>query len=435
MLLLLAMPGRVMGLPSVIRVEALILQVWSSATVSTQSQSHRNRSSVRRRMPLTAVAAVVALLLSACGGGDAGSKEPKAEPKPVVEITPNIEDDAKNVAIDKVVKVNVAKGRLDDVMLTGAKGAKVRGTMSEDGLVWSAGDVLEPTAGYTLSVTATGSDGKQLESKTKFATEDLGLDRQTYPSIAPLDGETVGVGMPIIVTYDLPVENKAAFEKKMKVNTTPKQEGSWYWVSDKEAHYRPRTYWQANSTVNVKLNINSVPAGGGVFGQKNREITFNTGDAHVYRANAQTHQMEIFNNGQKIRTIPITTGKEGFITRSGVKVIIEKFKRKTMNSETIGIGEGDQEYYNMEGVKWALRLTFSGEFVHGAPWSVAQQGSANVSHGCTGMSDENAKFLYDMSRRGDVVETVGTDRQMTFSNGWGDWNTSYDAYQAGSALA
>ena len=403
--------------------------------MSTQSPSRRISSSVRSRAPLSALVVVVALLLTACGGGDPSSKDSKPEPKPVVQITPNVESGASGVKIDKVVKVNVAKGRLDDVMLTGAKGAKVRGRMSEDGLVWSAGDVLEPTANYTLSVTATGTDGKQLKSKTTFSTEDLGLDRQAYPSIAPLDGETVGVGMPVIVTYDLPVKNKAAFEKKMKVTTTPEQEGSWYWVSDKEAHYRPRTYWQANSTVNVKLNINSVPAGDGIFGQKNREITFKTGDAHIYRANAQTHQMEVFNNGQKIRTIPITTGKEGFITRSGVKVIIEKFERKTMNSETIGIGQGDREYYNMEGVKWAMRLTFSGEFIHGAPWSVAQQGKANVSHGCTGMSDADAKFLYDMTRRGDVVETVGTDRQMTFGNGWGDWNTSYDEYQAGSALS
>ena len=409
-------------------------QVWSSLTVSTQSPFRRPSVFARRRVLLTTAAAALAPVLAACGA-DPASKEPKKPAEPTVQITPNIENNATGVAVDKVVKVEVAKGRLDEVMLTGAKGTKVRGTITEDGLSWSAGEVLEPTASYTLSVTATGDDGLQQKSQTKFSTEDLGLDRQTYPSIAPLNGETVGVGMPIIVTYDLPVKNKAAFEKKMIVESTPKQEGSWYWVSDKEVHYRPRTYWQANSTINVKLNINSVPAGGGIFGQKDREITFKTGDAHIYRANAQTHQMEVFKNGQKIKTIPITTGKEGFITRSGVKVIIEKFKRKTMNSETIGINQGDREYYNMEGVKWAMRLTFSGEFIHGAPWSVAQQGNANVSHGCTGMSDENAKFLYDMTRRGDVVETVGTNREMTFSNGWGDWNTSYEEYQAGSALA
>ncbi len=37
-----------------------------------------------------------------------------------------------------------------------------------------------------------------------------------------------------------------------------------------------------------------------------------------------------------------------------------------------------------------MRLTYSGEFIHAAPWSVGSQGSANVSHGCTGMSTANA---------------------------------------------
>jgi hypothetical protein len=81
-----------------------------------------------------------------------------------------------------------------------------------------------------------------------------------------------------------------------------------------------------------------------------------------------------------------------------------------------------------------MRVTYSGEFIHAAPWSVADQGHDNVSHGCTGMSDSNAAWLYGMSRRGDVVEYVGTGRPMTFTNGWGDWNMSYADYRAGSAL-
>ena len=57
-----------------------------------------------------------------------------------------------------------------------------------------------------------------------------------------------------------------------------------------------------------------------------------------------------------------------------------------------------------------MRVTYSGEFIHAAPWSVGSQGCANVSHGCTGMSTDNADWLYHMSVRGDVVEYVGTDR-------------------------
>ncbi len=151
--------------------------------------------------------------------------------------------------------------------------------------------------------------------------------------------------------------------------------------------------------------------------------------------NAQTHQLKAFSNGKLLRTIPITTGKPGFTTRSGVKVIIEKFDTKRMNSETVGIAQNDPEAYDIDDVKWAMRVTYSGEFLHAAPWSVGSQGYANVSHGCTGMSTENAGWLYSISKRGDVVEYTGTDRQMTLTNGYGDWNASFADYRKGSALS
>jgi lipoprotein-anchoring transpeptidase ErfK/SrfK len=142
--------------------------------------------------------------------------------------------------------------------------------------------------------------------------------------------------------------------------------------------------------------------------------------------------MKVFSNGTLLRTIPITTGKPGFTTRSGTKVIIEKFDSKRMNSETVGIG--GSEAYDIDNVQWAMRLTYSGEFIHAAPWSVGSQGYANVSHGCTGMSTDNAAWLYAMSRRGDVVEYTGTDRPMTLDNGYGDWNESFATYSQASAL-
>ena len=83
-----------------------------------------------------------------------------------------------------------------------------------------------------------------------------------------------------------------------------------------------------------------------------------------------------------------------------------------MNSETVGI-TARATRYNIKGVQWAMRVTYSGEFLHAAPWSVASQGHANVSHGCTGMSTANADWLYHMTNVGDVVEYTGTDKPMT----------------------
>ena len=143
--------------------------------------------------------------------------------------------------------------------------------------------------------------------------------------------------------------------------------------------------------------------------------------------------MKVYSNGRLLRTLPITTGKDGFTTRSGTKVIIEKFPSKRMNSETVGIT--GSEAYDLSHVRWAMRVTYSGEFIHAAPWSVASQGLANVSHGCTGMSTSDAAWLYAMSRRGDVVQYTGTDRPMTLTNGYGDWNESFAQWRQGSALS
>jgi lipoprotein-anchoring transpeptidase ErfK/SrfK len=284
-----------------------------------------------------------------------------------------------------------------------------------------------------VKTVAQGTDGKQVRRTSKFTTQDLTLDEQTYPSVAPLAGETVGVGMPVIVTFDVPVTDRASFEKHMDVTSTPSQPGAWHWLSDTEAHWRPKTYWKAGTDVHVDVDVNSIPAGHGIYGQESRKLDFKIGDAHIYKVDAQTHQMKVFSNGTLLRTIPITTGKPGFTTRSGVKVIIEKFDVKRMNSETVGIG--GSEAYDIDDVQWAMRLTYSGEFIHAAPWSVGSQGYANVSHGCTGMSTDNAGWLYAMSRRGDVVQYTGTDRPMTLDNGYGDWNESFAKYSQASALS
>jgi lipoprotein-anchoring transpeptidase ErfK/SrfK len=339
----------------------------------------------------------------------------------------------RDVSVDQRLEVVASGGTLRKVSVTSAAGP-LAGALSDDGTGWLASGRLEPGTAYAVTSVAERSDGRRVVKKSGFATDDLTLDEQTFASVAPLDGETVGVGMPVIVTFDIPVTDRAAIEKHMTVTSTPQQAGSWRWLSDTEAHWRPKSYWKAGTRVTADIDINSVNAGGGIYGQESRTIRFDVGDAHVYRVNAQTHQMQVFSNGSLLRTIPITTGKEGFTTRSGTKVIIEKFLEKRMNSETVGIGQDDPEFYDIDDVQYAMRLTYSGEFIHAAPWSVSSQGSANVSHGCTGMSTADAAWLYDLTLRGDVVEYTGTDRWMTLENGYGDWNLPFADYRTGSAL-
>lgn len=186
--------------------------------------------------------------------------------------------------------------------------------------------------------------------------------------------------------------------------------------------------------MHVEANLNGVPAGGNRFGQQSRVADFTVGRSVVAKVNLATHLMDVYVAGAKARTIPISGGRPGWETRSGVKVIMEKLTNFEMQAESIGLKKGDKNYYEKVTVRHALRLTNSGEFLHSAPWSVSQQGLSNVSHGCTGMSNASSDWVSGTMRIGDVVETTGSAKPMTMGNGYADWNLSWAAYRKGSAL-
>ena len=398
---------------------------------------------MRSRRTWAAAGAAVLLMsvLSACSdspkalGGDNGD-DPSASSSPEsdAEITATIPAGATGVKVNRSLRLNVSDGTFTNVTMTGTSG-RVDGAMSTDKLSWQSTGRLQPGETYRVRGTAVDGDGHETDYGARFTTEALGLDQQTFPSFFPLSGATVGVGMPAIIRFDVPVTNKASIEKHLHVTSVPAQPGSFDWISDQEVHWRPKQYWKAGTKVTVDADIDSVPAGNGVYGQKSRTSTFTIGRSMISKVDMNTHQMRVFRDGKLIRTIPITTGEQPkFTTRSGIKVIVEKYRRKRMNSETVGIDPNGPDGYNIAGVEYAMRVTYSGEFVHAAPWSVAFQGHANVSHGCTGMSTENAGWLYNQSIIGDVVEYTGTTKQMTLTNGIGDWNLPFSQYAEGSAL-
>lgn len=400
---------------------------------------HSKPAPVRRAG--VALVAVSALALAGCtseaGGPRAGGDRPAGEPAaaaqtPEVVVTTSVDDVEGAVSVDEQLEVDVEHGTLERVSVAAA-GALLAGSVEGDGSTWAARGRLEPGMRYSGRVVTLDEDGERRTQRFSFRTEDLPLSRQTYPSIAPLEGETVGVGMPVIVQFDVPVTDRASIERHLSVRSSPRQPGSWHWVSAHEVHWRPKAYWKPGTEVTVDADINSVPAGKGVYGQESREVTFEVGDAVVSKVDVAAHTMQVFVNGQRERIMPISAGKPGFITRSGTKVIIEKVRDKVMDAATLGIAKDDPEYYRLD-VEYAMRVTYSGEFLHAAPWSEGSQGVANVSHGCVGMTTDNAAWLFDLTKRGDVVEVTGSSRKMTLYNGYGDWNASFEEYAEGSAL-
>jgi lipoprotein-anchoring transpeptidase ErfK/SrfK len=372
-----------------------------------------------------------ALMLASCSSSpDEKSAE---DPEAAISLSSNVKDDATGVTVDTIVTASAEHGAVTEASLTSAEGGdKIDGRVT--GGQWVASERLEPGTTYELTVKGTGDDGDEATLERSFSTQALTLQQQTYPSVAPLKGETVGVGMPVIVTFDLPVKRKKLFERNMAISTRKDVEGSWSWISDRVVHYRPKEYWPADTKVNVDLNLNSLPAGNGIYGQQDQTFSFRIGRSVVSTVDVAGSRLTVEIDGERVRSIPVSTGDAKHRTRKGTKVIMEKFPSVDMDAATTGVDSEDPDYYDIEDVKWAMRVTNSGEFLHAAPWSAASHGRANVSHGCTGMSTANASWLYERSKRGDVVEFVNSPRETEPQNGWTDWNVSWDDWLRGSAL-
>lgn len=370
------------------------------------------------------------------GTGEAPAT-PSSTPTPdPVTLTPNVKNKAKDVKVSTVVSVKAGNGKLDKVTLRYAgvsKGKAIKGsvdgTLAKDKASWTAGDRLEPSSTYTMTMSGKNPEGQQTVTKTTFKTQALTLQQQTFAQLQPWKGSTVGVAMPVILTFDVSVKNRKEFEKHLSVTSSPKQAGTWSWFSDKEVHFRPKNYWKPGTKVTVKADVNGLSAGNGVYGQNSTATSFKVGRSLVTRINLSSKQAKVYINGDLERTIPISAGKAGWRTRSGTKVIMEKLPVTRMTNEMIGADES----YDLR-VRYAMRITWSGEFIHAAPWNSGNFGRVNASHGCVGMSTANAAWLFSRVQIGDPVIMTGSGRGLEKGNGYTDWDVSWSQYKKGSAL-
>jgi lipoprotein-anchoring transpeptidase ErfK/SrfK len=391
---------------------------------------------VRRPGLLVVVLVAGALTLSGCSMGQLGIHAGDAHDSSAARISLS-PTKTKAIVPSSPVVVSVAAGRLTDVVVSGPGGTPVPGQMSVDGRTWTSDSgVLDYDASYSVSALAVDRTG--LPTKLRTTLHTIAPSAFLGMSVAPQDGAQVGVGMPITVNLDRKRSNdsaKAAFEKNVTVAVDGAPVlGGWRWLTDQVVVYRPAQYWPGNATVTVTAAFKGVKFMSGLWGEKTTTTTFRTGPAMVSYVDMQTDMMRVTKDGKLVKVIPVTTGKTGFETRSGTKVIMNKERTRIMDAATGGTSKTDPEYYRLE-VEYAMRLTWTGEFLHAAPWSVAHQGHENVSHGCTGMSTANAAWLYANSEIGDVVVYTGHDKPIEAGTGITVWNTSWKKWQTYSVLS
>ena len=402
--------------------------------VQTAARPRRARSLVAA---LLLVPAVV-LGISGC------SSTPAAPPQPqtiadkgtpfgdllVPKLTASVTDGAVGVTVDAPVTVGAEDGVLGAVSMTNADGSTVAGKLSQDGLRWTNTDPLDYNEKYTLNAQSLGLGGVTARSMT-FQTHSP--ENLTMPYLMPADGEVVGVGQPIAVRFDENIPNRLAAEKSIKVVTNPPVEGAFYWLSNREVRWRPQNYWKPGTTVDVAVNTYGVDLGDGLFGQENVITRFTIGDEVIATADDDTKSLTIRRNGEVVKTMPISMGKSSTPTDNGTYIVGDRLAHMVMDSSTYGVPTNSPNGYRTE-VDWATQMSYSGIYVHGAPWSVGSQGYSNVSHGCLNVSTSNARWFYDNTKRGDIVEVANTvGSTLPGTDGLGDWNIPWEQWKAGNA--
>jgi lipoprotein-anchoring transpeptidase ErfK/SrfK len=381
-----------------------------------------------RALSAIAATAALAVTMTACtgsgspAGGTAASGGASATAKaspagPVLTITPGNGAGAADPSAG--ITVSAAGGTLTNVAVRTA-GGPVTGTYAAGRASWHSTWALNVAQSYTVTATAVTSTGATSAKTSTFRTL---VPASTFSTeIFEGDGQTYGVGMPVILTFSQPITDKAAVERSIELKTSKPVVGAWYWDGNQTLDFRPRDYWPANTTVSFTGHFDGVEGAPGRYGYHTLTQTFDIGDSVIAVASPATHKTQVYINGKLAYDWNISAGKPGDATPDGSYLTIEKENPVRM------IGPG----YNLL-VPWSVRFTFSGDYYHDAFWSVGEQGFENVSHGCVNLSPADSEIYYKLAVPGDPITIEGSPRSGEWDNGWTEWFLTWPQYLKGSA--
>lgn len=387
------------------------------------------RSTLRRPTLFAALLTVLALL-TACTSetpGDAAAS-PADDRPPVAKLTATPADAATGVPVLDPVKISVTDGSIDSVELTNPAGEPVEGAVAEDKASWTTAEPLGYGKKYTYTASATGTDGKTVELAGSFTT--VAPKSTPRATINPIDDAVVGVGMPISVKFpEGAVQDKAAVEKALKVETSVPVEGSWAWLHDRQVDWRPKEYWPENTEVKVTAGLYGVAYGGGAYGKADLTTEFSIGRNQVVKIHTPNHRMDVYRDGKLYKSYPASNGKDAdpnLNTPNGTMIVMAKEKVGNFSNPRYG-------YTDVEKL-WAVRFSNHGEFIHENEENRANIGKRNTSHGCVNLFEADAKDYFDSAIIGDPVEVTGAKADMPTTSDVNDWLFSWAQWQSMSAL-
>ncbi len=361
------------------------------------------------------------------GSASAAPVQAAAKAPIPVPVVRTVGQRAGTVPWDRPLSVAVAEGTFTSVRAVASNGTALDGELSDTR--WTSATTLLPASTYTVTATVLDKAGKL--RRLAVSTRTTPPSKTLHAVLTPGDGDVVGVGMPVIVTLDRAVTSatdRAAVEHRLDVTASPAVAGAWRWMSPTELHYRGRSYWAAHSTIKVHADFHALHLSDGVWGEGVRSTSYSIGSRVISTVDVTAHVMHVVVDGTLVRTVKVSTGREKYPTQGGVHLVLEKTKLKVMDSATVGIPRKSPDGY-FEKVPNSVRISYSGEFVHSAGWSVKDQGVRNVSHGCVNVSPADSAFFFDQAKRGDVVDIIHASAAPRLSDpGMSDWNIPFASW-------
>jgi lipoprotein-anchoring transpeptidase ErfK/SrfK len=374
------------------------------------------------RLALVVACPILGLVAGGCAGGGGGLHARAARPSVQVSIAPAGHSVA--TTPDKGITVRATRGRLTRVIAR-TKGQNVPGAFNASRTEWRSKWALNVSSDFTVTARASGTGGAVTRtSQFRTFTPKKTFDTQIVEGA----GQTYGVGMPILLYFNRPITNRKAVERALEVRSSKRVVGSWYWddqcrVGQLCLYFRPRRYWPPHTRVSFTGHFDGVQGAPGVYGHHTLSQTFKIGRRLITKVDTASHSMSVYRDKKLFAHWPISSGKPGDDTPNGTYLTIEKANPVQMTGPGYSIS-----------VPYSVRITWSGEYLHDAYWSVGAQGFSNVSHGCVNMSPEHARIYYGMSVPGDPVKISGSPRAGTWDNGWTMWFLSWKKWRRGSAL-
>jgi lipoprotein-anchoring transpeptidase ErfK/SrfK len=374
------------------------------------------RKTIARRATVMSLGGMLALLGTGCGSGGSGTAAPPLPP-PGITISPVA--GARNVRPDLPVHVNAVNGRIIAVSVS-AGGQDVAGQRDFEADQWTTDWALNPSTAYVVRATVANMAGQTVTETTKFQTL-----RPAETASASLDwilaanqGQSYGVGLPLILDFSRPVSNEAAVDQALQVTAQKPVAGAWRWITDQEAVYRTESFWPAHQTVTLQAHLAGVETSPGVYGTADQTYAFRIGAARITTVNVASHQLSMSVDGRVVRRYGISAGDASawvYTTPSGTAVTMDKARMVIMTNPDVP--QGAPGWYS-EPVPLAVRITDSGIYLHQTPGAEWCLGVENCSHGCIRQSAYDAEWFYDTNQTADVVRVEGTDRPMSWDDGW-----------------